>query len=293
MDNAKFELLTYVRKLILSICAGLLAGLAATVFLVSLDIATNTRILNTWLIWFLPLAGLFIGLIYHYYGKDISIGTNLILDEIHDPKKIVPITMAPLILISTVLTHLFGGSAGREGTAVQMGASLSDQLSRIFNISPNERKLLLMAGAGAGFGAAIGTPWAGAIFGMEVLFVGRFKIFAIAECVIASFTAYYITLILHAPHSQYPSVSIDSFQFKAAFFILIAGIYLWLIRAIFYILHSSGRTALHETDSLFSASSLFCRNYNYYFVLLRRKLPICWFRNRGHSKRIISFRALI
>jgi H+/Cl- antiporter ClcA len=80
-----------------------------------------------------------------------------------------------------------------------------------------------MAGAGAGFGAAIGTPWAGAVFGMEVLFVGRFKLIAVLECVIASFTAYYITFLLRAPHSVYPAISIEPFHLKTAFFILIAG----------------------------------------------------------------------
>jgi H+/Cl- antiporter ClcA len=82
----------------------------------------------------------------------------LILDEIHDPKKTVPWVMAPLILASTVLTHLFGGSAGREGTAVQIGASLADQISRVFKFSAADRRHILAAGAGAGFGAAIGTP---------------------------------------------------------------------------------------------------------------------------------------
>lgn len=132
--------------------------------------------------------------------------------------------MAPLVLGGTLLTHLCGGSAGREGTAVQMGASLSDQLSRFFDIEINERKILLAAGAGAGFGAAIGTPWAGVIFGMEVLNVGRLRLFAWFECAVASFIGYYTTIFMQAPHSRFPKYAHDGFSLKALFWVAIAGI---------------------------------------------------------------------
>lgn len=186
--------------------SGILAGLAAAVFLYALDWATKFRQTHFEIVWILPLAGLFIGWLYHRYGAEVNPGTNLILDEIHDPKKVIPARMAPLILISTILTHLFGGSAGREGTAVQMGASLSDQLSRFFKIEAEERKILLMIGAGAGFGAAIGTPIAGMIFGMEVVRIGRLRLVAVWESVVASIFAYGMALLLEAPHSVYPPV---------------------------------------------------------------------------------------
>jgi H+/Cl- antiporter ClcA len=172
----------------------------------------------------LPLAGLFVGWVYHRWGKDAGRGHNLILDEIHDPKNIVPIRMAPLVLGGTLLTHLFGGSAGREGTAVQMGASLADQLSRFFNIQIDERKILLAAGAGAGFGAAIGTPFAGVIFGMEVINVGRLKLFAWFECLVASFIGYYTVALMQAPHSHFQKYVADSFSLKSLFWVAVAGI---------------------------------------------------------------------
>jgi len=194
----------FAKWTIYSALSGLLAGLSATVFLYSLDAATRFRTAHFEIIWALPLAGLLIGWLYHRYGADVNPGTNLILDEIHDPKKMIPVKMAPLILISTVLTHLFGGSAGREGTAVQMGASLSDQLGRFIKISSSERKTLLMIGAGAGFGAAIGTPVAGVVFGMEVLRIGRLRLIAVWESIVACLFAYSTTLLLEAPHSTYP-----------------------------------------------------------------------------------------
>lgn len=214
----------YLRWSFLSALAGIMAGISAAVFLISLQWVTNAHDLNPFLIWGLPIAGFAIGYMYHHYGRDISAGTNLILDEIHDPKKIIPVSMGPMILVSTLLTHLFGGSVGREGTAVQMSASFADQLSRIFKVNNEERKFLLAAGAGAGFGAAIGAPWAGVIFGMEMIHVGRLKPFAWFQSLIASFVGYYTAILIGAHHTDYGRVLVPAFDLQIIFFALIAGI---------------------------------------------------------------------
>ncbi|MBC7465739.1 MAG: chloride channel protein [Bdellovibrio sp.] len=214
----------YLRWTVLSAFIGLIAGICAAVFLISLEWVTNTRDLNPILIWGLPFAGFTIGYMYHRYGRDISAGTNLILDEIHDPKKVIPVSMGPMILVSTLLTHLFGGSVGREGTAVQMSASFADQLSRVFKINGEERKFLLAAGAGAGFGAAIGAPWAGFIFGMEMIHVGRFKPFAWFQSLIASFVGYYTAIFIGAHHTEYGLISAPAFDLKLLFFVAVAGV---------------------------------------------------------------------
>jgi len=207
MQNKFNTLLGHYSKWILfSIIIGLLAGTAAAIFLTLLNLATNYRMLHPVLVWFLPVAGLLIGLSYHYFGKSAEGGTGLILEELHRPKKIIPLRMAPLVLLGTVLTHLFGGSAGREGTAVQMGASLADQLPTFFKMEVSERRILLVTGAGAGFSAAIGAPLAGALFGLEVMQIGRLQFFAIIECLVASFVAFGTCRFLGAPHTHYPSV---------------------------------------------------------------------------------------
>jgi H+/Cl- antiporter ClcA len=207
-----------------AILSGILAGVSATIFLYALDYVTRYRLAHFEIVWLLPFAGLLIGWIYHSVGSDVGPGTNLILDEIHDPKKVVPVKMAPLILISTVVTHLFGGSAGREGTAVQMGASLSDQLSHYFPIPREERKILLMIGAGAGFGAAIGTPVAGVIFGMEVLRIGRLRLIAVWESIVACLFAYGTTLLAQAPHSHYPHFAFPGFSAKLLLGVILVGL---------------------------------------------------------------------
>jgi len=225
------------RRALLSLGVGVLAGFAATVFLYALDMATRTRQENMRIMFLLPAAGFFIGWIYHRFGQSVSGGNNLILEEIHNPKRVLPLRMAPLVFLGTILTHLFGGSAGREGTAVQMGASLSDQLGRRFKVSPSERKSLLMAGAGAGFAAAIGAPWAGAVFGMEVIYAGRFRAQAVFECVIAAFVAYFTTILLKAPHSVYPYVVVPSFSLSLLGYSLLLSVAFALLVRLF--IHST------------------------------------------------------
>lgn len=226
------------RKILLSSISGLLSGIAVSVFLILLNKATILREQNAWLIWLLPAAGLLIGLIYHHYGKDVARGHNLILDEIHDPKQITPLRMTPFVLLGTIVTHLFGGSAGREGTAVQMGASLSDQIGKLTTLSVEERKRLLVAGTGAGFGAAIGAPWAGVIFGMEVLAIGRLRTSAFFECLIASFVAYFTTHILRVPHTIYPSLDTPDVSLFTMTWIFVAGLAFGIAARLFvYLTH--------------------------------------------------------
>ncbi len=218
---------------LISALCGVFAGVSTTLFLTSLQWITRYQTAHLGIIGLLPFAGLLIGILFHHFGKDVAGGTHLILDEINDSKKTLPIHMAPFVFIGTLVTHLFGGSAGREGTAVQIGASLSDQLSRIFNITPEDRKILLVAGMGAGFGAAIGVNFAGAIFGMEVIHRGRFRIFAMVECLIASFTATYVTRLLGAPHTHYPQLHWQGLHLKPLLIVAGAGVLFGLTARLF------------------------------------------------------------
>mgnify|MGYP003647038486 CR=1 FL=1 len=188
------------------VLVGLLAGIASTAFLFLLNFAGLGFTSNSGLLYALPLAGILTSYLYKHFGDIAKDGNHLVIDEIHNPKRQIPFIMAPLIFFTTILTHLFGASAGREGTAVQMGASLADSLARKLKADPSRRRRLLVAGMGAGFGTAIGTPLAGAIFGMEVLRVGRLKPVAIIESLVAAYTGYYLVHFLRAPHTVYPQV---------------------------------------------------------------------------------------
>lgn len=192
---------------LLGAAVGIMAGAASALFLWSLDLATQTRGTHPWLLFLLPLAGAAIGYLYAHHGREATGGTNLLLERIHDLSGVIPFRMAPLVLVTTVATHLFGGSAGREGTAVQMGGTLADLLVRPLKLSGEDRRLLLMAGIAGGFGSVFGTPLAGAIFGLEVLAIGRVRYDALLPCLVASIVGDVVCRGLGIHHHIYAAAS--------------------------------------------------------------------------------------
>ncbi len=172
--------------LLILLPVGVIVGSAVAFFLWSLDWVTLSRWRHPWLLFLLPVAGLVLGLVYHRFGRSVEGGNNLILEQIHEPGGGVPLRMAPLVLFGTLATHLFGGSAGREGTAIQMGGSIAGRCGRLLRLNSAETRMVLMAGVAAGFGAVFGTPLAGAIFALEVLTIGSVKYEALLPCFIAS-----------------------------------------------------------------------------------------------------------
>ena len=175
------------RWLLLILPISIATGCLVALFLWLLESATQIRKAHLWIIGFLPVAGVFIHWLYSRYGKNAEAGNDLILDAIHkEVKGEIPLRMAPLVLATTVITHLFGGSAGREGTAIQMGGSVADFCAKNYRLRSEDRRIPLMAGIAAGFGAVFGTPVAGAVFALEVLAIGRIQYDALLPCLIAS-----------------------------------------------------------------------------------------------------------
>jgi H+/Cl- antiporter ClcA len=183
--------------------AGLVAGTASALFLFSLDWATQTQESRPWLLFLLPLAGALIGYLYDRYGQDAVKGNNLIIAVLNGEEKRIPFRMAPFVLIGTITTHLFGGSAGREGTAVQMGGSLADAMARLFRLDARTRRLLLAGGVSAGFGSVFGTPLAGMIFGLEVAQVGLLRYDALLACLVGAYVGDWTTTAWGAHHTHY------------------------------------------------------------------------------------------
>ncbi len=195
--------LQILRWALLIIPVAAVVGSLNALFLWLLEVATKTRIEQFWLLYLLPFAGLVIVFCYRNLGKNSEGGNNLIMDEIHEPGAGIPVRMAPLVLLSTVVTHLFGGSAGREGTAVQIGGATTHWLARLFRLDEKDTRLILIAGVAAGFGAVFGTPLTGAIFALEVLAIGRLKYDAIIPALFAAVLADYVCSAWGIHHTHY------------------------------------------------------------------------------------------
>jgi H+/Cl- antiporter ClcA len=198
---SKYKSLLWV--CLITIPVSLVIGSTVALFLWLLSAAIHYRFVHPWLLYLLPLAGIAIHFAYKLYGKSSERGNNLIIDEIHQPGAGVPKRLAPLILVTTVITHLFGGSAGREGTAVQIGGSIAHWFGSLFKLNTWAMRMLLTAGIAAGFGAVFGTPFTGMIFAIEVLTNGRIKYDALLPCLIASFIGDITVSVWNIKHTAY------------------------------------------------------------------------------------------
>ncbi len=188
--------------LILTILAVQVGSLVA-LFLWTLDQVTLIRWSQHWLLYLLPIAGILIYSIYLFWGKGSEAGNGLLINGIHNDQTKVPARMAPLVLLTTLITHLFGGSAGREGTAVQMGGGLAAYLSKWFTLKKEDHRLILMCGMAAGFAAVFGTPLAGAVFAVEVIAIGRIQYKEFLPCYFSSIVAYLVCLAWGIHHTNY------------------------------------------------------------------------------------------
>jgi H+/Cl- antiporter ClcA len=191
----------------LGAAVGLACGIASGVFLRLLEQVTRFRVEHEAIVYALPVSGLAVGFIYERWGQSIKGGNNLVIDTFHEEGKQIPLRMAPMVFLGTLLSHLFGASAGREGTAVQMGASMADAIAHSARVGRETRRQLLAAGMAGGFGAVFGTPVAGALFGLEVVSVGRVEYDALVPALVASIVGDFVTRHLGVVHTRYPALA--------------------------------------------------------------------------------------
>ena len=187
--------LTLIKWLGIGIMMGLIVGAISSAFSFCLSFVTDLRMKHPYIVYGLPLGGLAIVGLYKLILKDKAKGTNVVINSILDKPQISSL-IAPLIFFSTVVTHLFGGSAGREGAALQLGGSIANTFGRVFRFKDRDRKIIIMSGMSAAFSALFGTPMAAAIFAIEAATVGSLYIASLLPCVVAAVVAGYFSASL-------------------------------------------------------------------------------------------------
>ena len=232
-----FEVLAFAKWMLYACAIGILVGLVAVAFHLGIDWATGLRMVFPQLIWSLPLGGAAIVALYRACGLEKDRGTNLVLTAVREAERL-KLRTAPLIFLSTILTHLVGGSAGREGAALQLGASLSAYIGRKLRLDEKDGSVVVMCGMAAAFSALFGTPLTASIFAMEVVTVGRMYYAALVPCLVSSYTALLSAQVfgLHGAKTSYPppetvSLSPPSLLQAAALGALCAVLSIWFCKA--------------------------------------------------------------
>ena len=218
---------------VLSLLLGSLIGSVSALFLFVLEYVTDLRHANPALLFGLPFGGLLIGYLYHYFGGSANKGNNLLIQEYHHPIAKIPFKMAPFVLLGTWVTHLFGGSAGREGTAVQMGGALADQFTKWFKLNEKDRQAILLMGIAGGFASVFGTPLAGTLFAIELMVVGRNKYNYIFPLLITAIISHYVCLMWGIHHTVYTLDLVPSLDLYTLFKVSIAGVLFGLTAILF------------------------------------------------------------
>lgn len=247
---------TSVKWVIFAILVGSVVGLCGTAFYFGLSFVTLVREQNFWLIFLLPIGGLAIVGLYHLLHDEKDTGTNLVISAIHSGDEL-PFVMAPLIFLSTLITHLLGGSAGREGAALQMGGSLGSAIGKIFRFDEKDKHVMIMCGMSAAFSALFGTPMAAAIFSMEMISVGVMYYTALVPCVISSLIAHGIAYSFGITADAFPLQQIPSFGIKNAIMVSILAVLCALLSILLCVI-------LHQTEHFYK--KLFKNPYIRVFV---------------------------
>ncbi len=235
--------LVSVKWVIFAILVGTIVGLCGSAFYFGMSYVTSLRTAHSWLIFLLPVGGLVIVGLYHLFHDEKDTGTNLVISAIHSGDEL-PFRMAPLIFVSTLITHLFGGSAGREGAALQMGGSIGNALGRLFRFDEKDKHVMIMCGMSAAFSALFGTPMAAAIFPMEMVSVGVMYYIALVPCVISSLVAHGIAVSFGVSNELFLIGEVPAFGILSSVKISVLAILCALVSILFCVI-------LHQTEYLY------------------------------------------
>ncbi|MBQ3553404.1 MAG: chloride channel protein [Clostridia bacterium] len=221
-----------VKWLTLSLLVGVIGGVVGSVFHLSIDYVTELRTEIHWLVYLLPVGGLAIAGIYALFRSKGTLDTNRVLDAVRQEEK-VPLVMAPLIFIGTVITHLFGGSAGREGAALQLGGSIGYNVGRAVRLRKHDIHMIVMAGMSAVFSALFGTPLTAAIFSLEVTNVGTMRYGAFLPCIASSIVAAHIAKVFGLSAVTFAGLSLSNVTLDSAAKVIFLAVLCALVSILF------------------------------------------------------------
>ncbi len=234
--------LLFLRWLILGVLLGVVGGLIGTLFSKSVAYVTNVRTEYSWLVFLLPLGGLVSVALYKLCRLG-GVGTNQVFESVRKEKTVSPL-LAPAVFVASCITHLLGGSAGREGAALQLGGSVSALFAKIFRLDEKSRHIITMCGMGAFFSAIFGTPLGAFVFAIEVVSVGHFCSAAIFPGLISSATAFFVAHSLGAEAERFPLTAVPELSLKTMGLVLLIAMIGALVSILFC--HS-----LHYTSKIF------------------------------------------
>ena len=209
--------------LLLSVLA-LVVELSVHFFLFSLGAVTDIRTKNEYLVYFLPFAGLFIGYVYHLLGKSSEGGNNLLIDAYYSSIKRIPLISTPLVYFGTIATHLFGGSAGREGAGLQIAGGYVDFFIRMFKFTDKERHILVKVAVAGGFSAVFGTPFTAIFFAFEFFNIGKPNFKGAISVIYVAFLVEFFSSLLGLEHTFYDVKQIPTFEYIYIFYLIVAGL---------------------------------------------------------------------
>ena len=232
----------FIKWSVLALVIGSVAGAAGTIFSMGVSWATGFRLSHPSMLFFLPVSGLLIVWMYHTFHEEGNRGTNMVIDAISSNERVTPAT-GPLIFFSTILTHLGGGSSGREGAALQLGGSIGHSFGEWFKLDERDKKIAIMCGMSAVFSALFGTPVAAAIFSLEVVSIGVLYYAALVPCVFSSFLAVGIARTAGLEGEHFPVEMIPALDLKAVGLLVLLGILCAAVSILFCVLlHTAEHT---------------------------------------------------
>ncbi|MDO4618504.1 MAG: chloride channel protein [Clostridia bacterium] len=232
MKDTKEYIIAFVKWIVISSLLGLLGGVLGSVFHISVEKATHLRVNNTWVIFLLPIGGVLITYLYRLFRSKGNIDTNRVLDSARDGKK-VPIIMLPLIFVSTVITHLLGGSAGREGAALQLGGSMGYNVGKLLRLNERDMHTIVLAGLAGVFSALFGTPLTAAVFAIEVVNVGKFSYWGMFPCIISALVAYNVSLAFGIEPVKFALTTVELLTFSVAIKVILLALLCAIVSILF------------------------------------------------------------